>query len=176
MVLPETLLSSAGRSRGFCFKRCRRGKATIDRTHCYGCICNTLPYRTLSFLLLLLLLCGGRCNALDGGVLFVRGQDGAAADAIKAEVGKLQGLKADLATVTAAAESESTFDRKGDACCCCCCCFCCFFLVLPGSENVADKPHTQNRAKIVVYHARHATDGGRGGGVQDAVGRAFIYS
>lgn len=39
-------------------------------------------------------------------------KDGAAADAIKAEVGKLQGLKADLATVTAAAESESTFDRK----------------------------------------------------------------
>lgn len=41
------------------------------------------------------------------------GQDGAAAEAIQAEVGKLQELKAVLAKATAAAESTSTFDRKG---------------------------------------------------------------
>ncbi|CAN0132444.1 unnamed protein product, partial [Scytosiphon promiscuus] len=39
-------------------------------------------------------------------------QDGAAAEAIQAEVGKLQELKASLAKATAAAESTSTFDRK----------------------------------------------------------------
>ncbi|CAN0405968.1 unnamed protein product, partial [Hapterophycus canaliculatus] len=38
--------------------------------------------------------------------------DGAAAEAIQAEVGKLQELKAGLAKATAAAESTSTFDRK----------------------------------------------------------------
>lgn len=41
-------------------------------------------------------------------------QDGAAADAIKAEVEKLQGLKASLAAATAAAKSTSApFDVKG---------------------------------------------------------------
>lgn len=41
------------------------------------------------------------------------GQDGAAADAIKTEVEKLQGLKASLAKATAAVEATSTFDGKG---------------------------------------------------------------
>ena len=62
----------------------------------------------------------------------VRGQDGAAAEALKAEVGKLQGLKADLAEATAAAEAESTFDRKGNVCCRCCWLWwwCCLLLLL----------------------------------------------
>ena len=82
--------------------------------------------RPYAFMLLVVAV----CCVVDGGVLLVRGQDGAAADAIKAEVAKLQAFKADLATATAAAESASTFDRKGDACCCCCCCCCRFLLLL----------------------------------------------
>ncbi|CAM9875725.1 unnamed protein product, partial [Ectocarpus fasciculatus] len=39
-------------------------------------------------------------------------KDGAAAEAIQAEVGKLQGLKASLAKATAALEATSTFDGK----------------------------------------------------------------
>lgn len=51
--------------------------------------------------------------------LFLDGQDGAAADAIKAEVEKLQSFKAALAAATAAVESASTFDRKGVQCAVC---------------------------------------------------------
>lgn len=70
------------------------------------------------------LSCRGRRLAL------ARGQEGAAAEAIKVEVGKLQGLKANLAAVMEAAESESTFDRKGSVRFCrfCFCCWWCYIV------------------------------------------------